>query len=108
MENLFLTKNKNPKLDVFKNPKKKLIKEWIPINGNIGNWQADLLFLENYKKYNHNYGIFLVLIEITSRFGVVYPLKKKSDTYEAFEKFIKIYKPTLIESDKGSKFVNNR
>ena len=76
MENLFLTKNKNPKLDVFKNPKKKLIKEWIPINGNIGNWQADLLFLENYKKYNHNYGIFLVLIEITSRFGVVYPLKK--------------------------------
>ena len=108
MENLFLTKNKNPKLDVFKKPKKKLINEWIPINGNIGNWQADLLFLENYKKYNHNYGIFLVLIEITSRFGVVYPLKKKSDTYEAFEKFIKIYKPTLIESDKGSKFVNNR
>ena len=40
MENLFLTKNKNPKLDVFKNPKKKLIKEWIPINGDIGNWQA--------------------------------------------------------------------
>ena len=64
MENLFFTK------------KKKLIKEWIPINGNIGNWQADLLFLENYKKYNHNYGIFLVLIEITSRYGVVYPLKK--------------------------------
>ena len=35
-------------------------------------------------------------------------MKKKSDTYEAFEKFIKIYKPTLIESDKGSEFVNNR
>ena len=33
--------NKNPKLDVVKNPKKKLIKEWIPINGNIGNWQAN-------------------------------------------------------------------
>ena len=76
MENLFLTKNKNPKLDVFKNPKKKLIKEWISINGNIENWQANLLFLENYKKCNHNYGIFLVLIEITSRYGVVYPLKK--------------------------------
>ena len=34
--------------------------------------------------------------------------EKKSDTYEAFEKFIKIYKPTLIESDKGLEFVNNR
>ena len=76
MENLFLTKNKNPKLDVFKTPKRNLIKKWISINGNIGNWQAELLFLENYKKYNYNYRIFLVLIEITSRYGVVYPLKK--------------------------------
>ena len=67
MENLFLTKNKNPKLDVFKNPKKKLIKEWIPINGNIGNWQADLLFLENYKKNNHNYGIFVKYCETDSQ-----------------------------------------
>ena len=49
-----------------------------------------------------------VLIEITSRYGVVYPLKKKSNTYEAFDKFIKIYKPTLIESDKSLEFVNNR
>ncbi len=38
----------------------------------------------------------------------LYILWKKSDTYEAFEKFIKIYKPTLIESDKGLEFVNNR
>ena len=38
----------------------------------------------------------------------LYILWKKNPTHEAFEKFIKIYKPTLIESDKGSEFVNNR
>ena len=69
----YFTKNTNPKHDVFKNPRKKLIKKMDPIKGNFGNQQTDLLFLD---KYNHNFGIFLALIEITSRFGIVYSLKK--------------------------------
>jgi hypothetical protein len=35
-KSLFLTKNKNSELDVFKQQPKKLVCEWISINGNFG------------------------------------------------------------------------
>ena len=107
MDNLFLTKNKDPRLDVFKQARKKSI-DWIPINGDFGTWQADLMFMDNYTKYNSGFSSFLVLVEVPSRFCVVYPLKKKSDTFNAFVKFIEKYKPKLIISDRGSEFVNNK
>ena len=108
MENLFLYKNKDPKLEVFRTHRKQPVKDFIPINSLRDGWQADLMFLDSYARYNSNYGILLVLIEIPTRYGVVYPLKKKSDTFEKFKDFIKEYRPNLIITDKGGEFVNNK
>ena len=72
MENLFLYKNKDPKLEVFRTHRKQPVKDFIPINSLRDGWQADLMFLDSYARYNSNYGILLVLIEIPTRYGVVY------------------------------------
>jgi len=74
-------------------------------------FQMDLLFYDKFKTINRGFGVFLVLIEITSRKAFVYPLKSKTaeQVKEALEKFFKKQKEVkYIYTDNGKEFLNSK
>ena len=82
------------------------------IIGPLGSWQFDLMFYDQYATINSNHGVFLVAIEINTRFLMVVPLKNK-DQYEVLRGFSEIYMhapeaitPVNILSDNGTEFKN--
>jgi len=84
---------------------------FLPIIGEHGAFQADLMFLDDYAKQNRGYNGLLTLINIPSRFGYAVPIKGKNDTLRAFKDFMveaKRNKQDVIrlETDNGSEFVN--
>ena len=57
--------------------------KFIHITGPLGTWQLDLIFYEEQRVVNRGYAIFLVCIEVNTRYIVCIPLKKK-DQYTVF------------------------
>ena len=80
---------------------------YLPIFSNTpGSFQIDLSFIPKFKTVNRGYEVILTCININTRVGYAYALKKKSDTYEALQQFIKEATPMTITSDNGSEFIN--
>ena len=50
----------------------------------------------------------LTAVDINTRLGYAYKMKKKTDIYEVMEQFISDAKPKTITSDNGSEFINKR
>ena len=74
-------------------------------------FQMDLIFFDKFKTINRGFGVFLVLIEITSRKGFIYPLKKKTaeQVREALQTFFEEQKNIkYIYSDNGKEFMNKQ
>jgi len=65
---------------------------------------ADLISLSKFEKYTH----LLNVIVIFSRYACSVPLKDKSGTSvtSAFESLFQESKPIIIQTDKGTEFVN--
>jgi hypothetical protein len=89
----------------------------IPITGKAGTYQADLMFLDLYKKYNSGYSILLNVIEITSKYLFSFPLKSKSDAADELINLMNslgdntgpVTPPFIsLTTDKGNEFVNNK
>ena len=88
-------------------------KSFIPITGDLGNWQIDLMFYTDHATVNKNFGVFLVGIEINSRYCFVAPMKLKNATTAAMA-IMKLYMsvpdpitPTCFTSDNGKEFKNS-
>lgn len=94
----------------------KRLKKKFPMNPTIAaniddQWQGDLLFLKDLGKYNANYEIMLVFIDVVSRYAWVELMKNKSGlaTMRAFENILKrsgSRRPKKIQTDKGTEFLN--
>jgi len=73
-------------------------------------WQADLMFLPELAKWNNRIKIFLVVIDIVSRFAWVRPMKKKTatETTNAFDSILvsTTRRPTKLQTDAGKEFLN--
>ena len=80
----------------------------MPILGNLGFYQADLIFYPRYKKQNRGYTGALIAININSRKGYGYPFKTKKakEINKLLEEFIEDAEPLVIETDSGSEFLN--
>jgi Integrase core domain/Chromo (CHRromatin Organisation MOdifier) domain len=72
-------------------------------------WQIDLVDLSAISNYNDNYRYLLTRIDVFSRQADALPLKNKTGKTltEAFAKLITFKKPNLLQSDKGSEFLNS-
>lgn len=74
----------------------------------IGSFQMDLMDLSNYKSKNRGFRYLLILVDIYSRYSLVFPLKnKKSQTVlHAFRKVLEQYPGPLtnIQSDQRNEF----
>lgn len=74
-------------------------------------WQADLMFLPDLAKHNHNYIGSLVCIDVVSRYLWVQPLKSKSGpvTTLAMQKVLdqaSPRRPQKLQTDDGKEFFN--
>lgn len=73
-------------------------------------FQADLIILDKFSRYNSGYKYLLTVIDVLSKFAFVIPLKKKTAeaTTKAFEYIFTIRKPSRIQSDFGREFFNHK
>ena len=71
-------------------------------------WQADLAFLINLKRYNKGYQYLLTVIDVFSRFAFALPLKSKTrnEIINAFQLLFKTRKPKYLQTDDGTEFHN--
>ena len=84
---------------------------FLPIIGEHGAFQCDLMFLDQYARQNRGYNAILSIVNIPSRFGYAVPVKGKDDTLRAFKAFVEEARKNgqdivRLESDNGSEFVN--
>src|SRR6478609_8717632 len=72
-------------------------------------WQIDLADVLSLSNHNDGYRYLMTCIDVFSRYAWVVPLKNKSSSsiQEAFASMIKDRKPTYLQSDKGTEFVNH-
>ena len=73
-------------------------------------WQADLVDLTSLAKHNDNFKFLLVVIDVFSRYAYAVPLKNKSGSTltEAFSRLVANKKPTFLQTDKGTEFLNSQ
>ena len=84
---------------------------FMPIIGEHGAFQADLLFLDQYARQNRGYNGVLSLVNIPSRYGYAVPFKGKNDALHAFKAFMAEARKNKqdvirLETDGGSEFTN--
>src|SRR6188508_2835892 len=72
-------------------------------------WQIDLVDVSSLSRHNDGYRYLLTCIDCFSRYAWAIPIKNKSATsiVEAFDSISDIRKPTYLQSDKGTEFLNS-
>ena len=87
----------------------------LPIVGNLGWFQVDLIFYEAYKRQNSNYIGAFIAVGIVNRYGYGYPIKSKSA--EEINRVMNVFiadvdrhaqKLYAIETDSGTEFLNSK
>ena len=97
--------------NVFRPRKKKFARLPILFDDIDEQWQADLLDMTWFSRYNDGIKFLLVVIDCMSRYAWVRPLKDKSakSTREGFASiFSQGIKPKKLPTDQGKEFVNFR
>lgn len=73
-------------------------------------WQADLIDMQNLKKYNNGYNYILVVIDCFSKYAWTEPLKSKNkeDVTHAFQHIVTVSHrvPVNLQTDSGKEFYN--
>src|SRR6267154_547462 len=72
-------------------------------------WQIDLADLSSLAQHNDGFKFLLTCIDCFSRYAWVVPIKSKHATIvtEAFSSLLIDRRPTYVQSDKGSEFINS-
>ena len=94
---------------LFKPRKQKFSRLSIIVDHVDDQWQADLLDMSWFSRYNEGIKFLLVVIDCLSRYAWVRPLKNKSaiSVKEAFEDIFRNGRiPKKLQTDQGKEFVN--
>jgi len=72
-------------------------------------WQVDLVDVSSLSRYNDGYRFLLTCVDCLSRYAWTVPIKNKSSgsVLEAFASITDMRKPTNLQSDKGTEFLNS-
>jgi len=72
-------------------------------------WQMDIVDLSSLAQANDGYRYLLMCIDVLSKYARVVPLKTKSasSVRGAFATMIKDHRPILLQTDKGTEFLNS-
>ena len=71
-------------------------------------WQADLMDMTQWSKYNNGFNYILTIIDIFTKKAFAVPIKKKQGDLvaDAFKKIFENTAPTYLQTDKGTEFKN--
>ena len=82
----------------------------IIVNGIDQQWQADLMDLQNLRRYNDKNSFVLIVIDVLSKYAWARILKNKTGTVvkEAFEDILRTSgrRPKKLQTDHGAEFLN--
>ena len=72
-------------------------------------WQINLVDVSALAAHNDGYKYILTVIDVFSKFAWALPLKNKTGVTltEAFSTILQSVKPTFVQSDKGTAFLNS-
>ena len=73
-------------------------------------WQADLIDIQSFSKYNHGFKFILIVIDTYTKYVWVQALKNKSakQVTQAMLNILKINQPKLLQTDNGTEFYNKQ
>lgn len=102
---------KEPTYNLHKQRFNKFLRRKVNVHEKNYTWQADLIFMKKYSKYNEGFKYILTVIDVFSRFAFAVPLKNKTTkvVIEALEKTFKsgYGKPKFLQCDMGTEFFSN-
>ena len=73
-------------------------------------WQADLCDMRSLAKHNDNYYYILTIIDVFTRYAYAFKIKNKTGEHitEAFKFVFRKDIPKLLQTDKGTEFINKQ
>lgn len=93
----------------FKPQRKTIKRRSTYVDGLDEQWQADLIDVQKYSRWNRGYRYILICIDILSRYVWATPLKSKDymDVLQGFKKIVSgtERKPLVLQTDQGTEFV---
>jgi Integrase core domain len=96
--------NKEEARQLYKAPNTHLVYSHIMAKKVNSIWQMDLLDVTNYGKQNSGYNWILTLLDVYSRYAMLFPLKKKSEVPTDLSKLLQVTRPENITSDNDTVF----
>lgn len=71
-------------------------------------WQADLLFIKSFSRYNDGVNYILTVIDMFSKYAWAIPIQRKTgeEVSNAFKLIFKERIPEKLQTDKGTEFIN--
>ena len=71
-------------------------------------WQADLVDVQEFKRYNKGYAYILTMVDVLSKYAHAVPLKTKrgQEVAQAFASIFEHRSPTHLQTDQGKEFMN--
>lgn len=98
--------------EIHKTARKNFLRRSVILKGIDDLWQADLIDMQNLKKYNKGYNYILIVIDCFSKYAWVEPLKSKSklSVSHAFERILanSHRNPNHLQTDMGTEFYNEK
>lgn len=93
---------------LHKQPRRRFVRRKTVSTGVDDLWQADLVDLSSISRQNDGYKFILTVIDVFSKYAFAFPLKNKLATTvtAAFSSMIGVRRPTFLQTDKGSEFLN--
>ena len=72
-------------------------------------WQADLVDMQEFKRYNKGYAYILTMVDVLSKFAHALPLKTKRgvEVAGAFDTIFSQRSPSNLQTDQGKEFLNS-
>lgn len=97
--------------EIHKAARRNFLRRSVILKGIEDLWQADLMDMQNLRKYNKGYNYILIVIDCFSKYAWAEPLKLKNkfEVSRAFEHILLSSRqnPVNLQTDKGSEFYNN-
>lgn len=97
--------------EIHKAARKNFLRRHVILKGIHDLWQADLMDMQNIKKFNKGYNFILIVIDCFSKYAWAEPLKSKNkiEVTRAFGQILGRSRetPVNLQTDKGTEFYNN-
>lgn len=97
--------------EIHKQARRNFLRRPVILKGIDDLWQADLIDMQNLRKYNKGFNYILVVIDCFSKYAWTVPIKSKNKicVTNAFESILysSHRKPVNLQTDLGTEFYNN-